>query len=114
MRAKDADGNFRPDFLDIRWGRDYAEGSAWQTSWSVLHDFAGLIKLHGSRENFETNSSSFATNDQISMLKDMILNSRNGVKWLLIEFGQVTISNQPSFHYPYLFSYIGKPWMLRL
>lgn len=28
-----------------------------------------------------------------------------------LEFGQVAISNQPSFHYPYLFSYIGKPWM---
>ena len=29
MQAKDTEGNFRPDFLDIRWGKDYAEGSAW-------------------------------------------------------------------------------------
>ena len=28
-----------------------------------------------------------------------------------IEFGQLAISNQPSFHYPYLFSYIGQPEM---
>ena len=53
MRAKDTDGNFRPDFLPTRWGRDYAEGSAWQTSWSVLHDFAGLISCYGSSEAFE-------------------------------------------------------------
>jgi hypothetical protein len=23
MQAKDTEGNFRPDFLDIRWGKDY-------------------------------------------------------------------------------------------
>ena len=28
-----------------------------------------------------------------------------------LDFGQLAISNQPSFHYPYLFSYIGKPEM---
>lgn len=28
-----------------------------------------------------------------------------------LEFGQLAISNQPSFHYPFLFSYIGKPEM---
>ena len=28
-----------------------------------------------------------------------------------IDFGQLAISNQPSFHYPFLFSYIGKPEM---
>ncbi len=34
-------------------GRDYAEGSAWQTSWSVLHDFAGLIKTTWLKRKFE-------------------------------------------------------------
>ena len=45
MQAKDTEGNFRPDFLDIRWGKDYAEGSAWQSSFAVYQDFAGLIAI---------------------------------------------------------------------
>lgn len=53
MQAKDTEGNFRPDFLDIRWGKDYAEGSAWQSSFAVYQDFAGLIKLYGSELAFE-------------------------------------------------------------
>ena len=37
----------------IRWGKDYAEGSAWQSSFAVYQDFAGLIKLYGSELAFE-------------------------------------------------------------
>ena len=38
MRARDLDGNFRPDFSPYSWGRDYAECSAIQASLGVLHD----------------------------------------------------------------------------
>ena len=111
MRAKDADRNFRPDFLDIRWGRDYAEGSAWQTSWSVLHDFAGLIKLHGSRENFENKLIELCNQRPNFNVEGYGFEIHEMSEMAAIEFGQVAISNQPSFHYPYLFSYIDKPWM---
>ncbi len=53
MRAKDPDGAFRPEFSDTRWGLDYAEGSAWQSSFAVYHDFAGLIAEHGGKAAFE-------------------------------------------------------------
>ena len=53
MRAKDKAGDFRTDFDSYRWGRDYAEGSAWQSSFAVFHDFAGLIAAHGGKQSFE-------------------------------------------------------------
>ena len=36
MRARDVDGNFRPDFSPYSWGRDYAECSAIQASLGCL------------------------------------------------------------------------------
>ena len=47
MRAKDSNGNFRPDFDPTNWGKDYTEASAWQTSFAVQHDIDGLASLYG-------------------------------------------------------------------
>ena len=55
MRAKDKAGDFRTDFDSYRWGRDYAEGSAWQSSFAVFHDFAGLIAAHGGKQSLNKN-----------------------------------------------------------
>ena len=52
MRARDVDGNFRPDFSPYSWGRDYAECSAIQSSLGVLHDISGLSQLMGGKEAF--------------------------------------------------------------
>ncbi|MDH6365182.1 putative alpha-1,2-mannosidase [Enterococcus sp. PF1-24] len=111
MRAKDTEGNFREGFLATRWGKDYAEGSAWQSSFAVYQDFAGLIEAYGSSEIFEqklielcNQSPSFNVEGYGSEIHEMS-------EMAAIEFGQLAISNQPSFHYPYLFSYLGKPEM---
>ena len=52
MRARDSQGNFRPDFSPYSWGRDYAECSAIQATLGVLHDIPGLIQLMGGKEAF--------------------------------------------------------------
>ena len=52
MRARDVDGNFRPDFSPYSWGRDYAECSAIQATIGVLHDISGLSQLMGGKEAF--------------------------------------------------------------
>lgn len=50
MRGKDEKGNFREeDFDPYAWGRDYTEGSAWQSSFAVYHDIAGLNELYGGK-----------------------------------------------------------------
>lgn len=105
MRARDVDGNFRPDFSPYSWGRDYAECSAIQASLGVLHDIPGLIQLMGGKEAF--------SNYLLKTCQDAPLFETTGYGYEIHEmsemattpFGQLAISNQPSFHIPYLFRY---------
>ena len=109
MRARDVDDNFRPDFSPYSWGRDYAECSAIQASLGVLHDIPGLIQLMGGKEAF--------SNYLLKTCQDAPLFETTGYGYEIHEmsematapFGQLAISNQPSFHIPYLFRYSDYP-----
>ena len=111
MRAKDAQGTFRENFLDVRWGRDYAEGSAWQSSYAVYQDFAGLVQEHGSEQAFEKKLIELNNQAPRYNVDGYGFEIHEMSEMAALEFGQLAISNQPSFHYPFLFSYIGKPEM---
>lgn len=111
MRAKDKNGAFRPDFSPIRWGLDYAEGSAWQSSFSVFQDFRGLVNAHGGKTQFEAKLAELFNMEPIFDTAGYGMEIHEISEMAAIEFGQFAISNQPSFHYPYLSSYIGKPEM---
>lgn len=111
MRAKDPDGAFRPEFSDIRWGLDYAEGSAWQSSFAVYHDFAGLIAEHGGKAAFEAKLIDLCNQEPRYTTEGYGFEIHEMSEMAALDFGQLAISNQPSFHYPYLFSYLGKPEM---
>ena len=109
MRARDVDGNFRPDFSPYSWGRDYAECSAVQASLGVLHDISGLSQLMGGKEAF--------SNYLLKTCQSLPLFETTGYGYEIHEmsematapFGQLAISNQPSFHIPYLFRYSNYP-----
>ena len=109
MRARDVDGNFRPDFSPYSWGRDYAECSAIQASFGVLHDISGLSQLMGGKETF--------SNYLLKACQSLPLFETTGYGYEIHEmsemaiapFGQLAISNQPSFHIPYLFRYSNYP-----
>ncbi len=49
MRARRRDGSFREPFDPSAsgYGTDYTEGNAWQYSWYVPQDVAGLAQAHG-------------------------------------------------------------------
>ncbi|MDU2991637.1 MAG: GH92 family glycosyl hydrolase, partial [Streptococcus mitis] len=109
MRARDNQGNFRPDFSPYSWGRDYAECSAIQATLGVLHDIPDLIQLMGGKEAF--------SNYLLKTCQDAPLFETTGYGYEIHEmsematapFGQLAISNQPSFHIPYLFRYSDYP-----
>ena len=109
MRARDVDGNFRPDFSPYSWGRDYAECSAIQASLGILHDISGLSQLMGGKEPF--------SNYLLKVCQSLPLFETTGYGYEIHEmsematapFGQLAISNQPSFHIPYLFRYSNYP-----
>ena len=108
MRAKDQNGNMRDNFSEFDWGGDYTEGGPWQNSFSVYHDFYGYAKLLGGRKEFLDKLQllfdtppyfkEYGYKSEIHEMTEMVL--ENG-------FGQCALSNQPSFHVPYLFSCMG-------
>lgn len=113
MRAKDKKGAFREHFSDIRWGQDYAEGSTWQSSFAVYQDFAGLIDQYGSPKKFEKKIIELCNQAPNFNVDGYGFEIHEMSEMAALEFGQLAISNQPSFHYPFLFSYIGKPEMAK-
>jgi predicted alpha-1,2-mannosidase len=69
---------------DWAWsgGPGYVEGNAWNYTWFVPHDVAGLINLFGGEKEFSNKLYESFTNKQF------------------------TINNEPDIAYPYLFRYV--------
>ncbi len=108
LRGKDEEGRFKPCFNPCDWGGDYCEGGAWQNAFAVYHDVEGLAALYGGKEKLcEKLDGLFATppifetggyGEEIHEMSEMAS----------VDFGQCAISNQPSFHLPWLYSALGQ------
>ncbi|MBP2097838.1 GH92 family glycosyl hydrolase [Enterococcus rivorum] len=109
MRAKLSDGTFKEPFNCHQWGEDYAECSAWQSSFAVYHDFAGLIQAYGGKETFQEKLIELCNQAPTFDVTGYGFEIHEMSEMAATEFGQLAISNQPSFHFPYMFNYIGKP-----
>lgn len=108
---KDADGNwiepFDPKFSGGQGGREYfTENNAYTYNWDVKHDLSGLFTLMGGQKAAE------------KKLDDLFQASLGRSKYnLWYTFpdatglvGQFVMGNEPSFHIPYLYNYLGSPW----
>lgn len=105
MRARNRDGGFRVPFDPDAsgYGTDYTEGNAWQYSWYVPQDVAGLIAAHGGDAKLveridqvfdaEVDPSVFAHMEDITGL-----------------IGWYAHGNEPSHHLAYLYAHAGQPW----
>lgn len=106
MRGKKADGTWVEPFSPVAVShRDdpYCEGNAWQWSWSVQHDPAGLVALFGGPAPFAAKLDALFT--QSSKLEGG--NVSPDISGLL---GQLAQGNEPSHHIPYLYAWAGQPW----
>ena len=109
MRGKDSQKHMREDLDPFDWGGDYCEGSAWQNSFYVPHDIKGLTELHGGKEvlaakldDLFTASPRYNPAAYGGIIHEM-------VEMAEVDFGQCAISNQPSFHIPFLYAALGQP-----
>lgn len=109
MRARDTYGNFVAPFTDTMWGHAYTEGSSWQNSWAVYHDFKGLINLYSNQDDFIQVITHLINQKPIFSVGSYGFEIHEMSEVAAIDFGQMAISNQPSFHIPYLFTYAGHP-----
>ena len=108
MRARFADGTFRPDFSPIAWGRDYTEGSAWQNSFAVPHDIAGLAALYGGKEAFLKKIDALFATPPVYEIAGYDCEIHEITEMAAADYGQCAISNQPSFHIPYIYGELGE------
>lgn len=107
MEPKLFDGSFAKPFDPIEMGhsnrwRDYTESNAWQTTFGVMHDPAGLIALLGGPEPFLTKLDSLFT-----VPSTLPPDAPPDIAGLI---GQYAHGNEPSHHIAYLYVYAGQPW----
>jgi predicted alpha-1,2-mannosidase len=95
-------GPFDPFEISItkKW-RDYTESNAWQTTFGIQHDAAGLIETLGGPKPFVEKLD--ALFDQPSTLPP---DSPPDIAGLV---GQYAQGNEPSHHIAYLYVYAGQP-----
>ena len=105
MRARKRDGSFRTPFDPSAsgYGTDYTEGNAWQYSWYVPQDVAGLAAAHGGSDKL------LARLDEVFNAKvdPSIFEHMEDITGLI---GWYAHGNEPSHHVAYLYSYAGQPW----
>ncbi|MGZ3183425.1 MAG: GH92 family glycosyl hydrolase [Telluria sp.] len=105
LRARKSNGEFREPFdpAASNFGSDYTEGSAWQYSWYMPHDNAGLIQLLGGDA---------ALQSKLDMVFDAKVDPKvyahmEDVTGLI---GHYAHGNEPSHHVAYLYNFAGAPW----
>lgn len=109
MRPKDSEGNFKPDFDPISWGGDYTEAAAWQTSFAVQHDFEGYAELLGGKEKLIEKLDEFFSTPAEYRVGGYGNEIHEMTEMAACDWGQCAISNQPSFHIPFIYTYFGQP-----
>jgi predicted alpha-1,2-mannosidase len=109
MRGKDSNGNFRDEEFDsFAWGRDYTEGSSWQASFAVPHDYIGLANLYGGKDKFLEKIDELFSLEPKYSIGGYPLEIHEMTEMASVNFGQCAISNQPSFHIPFLYAEFGQ------
>lgn len=108
IRGKKADGTFPPNFSPIRWGGEYCEGAAWQNGFGVQHDVEGLCGLYGGKAALEAKLDELFATPPDFLIGTYPCEIHEMTEMSAADFGQCAISNQPSFHLPYLYAAIGR------
>ncbi|MGH8084583.1 MAG: GH92 family glycosyl hydrolase [Lysobacter sp.] len=105
MRARKRDGEFRTPFDPSAsgYGTDYTEGNAWQYSWYVPQDVAGLIDSLGGDDALVSKL------DQVfdAEVDPGLFEHMEDITGLI---GWYAHGNEPSHHVAYLYAYAGQPW----
>mgnify|MGYP006280160085 CR=1 FL=1 len=111
IRRKHADGTWVEGFSPFGQvtflGPGFVEGNAWQFTYFVPHDLAGMIGLMG-RDTFNTRlEAGFEVSSPHNFNSEHLgSNSLTGMGILPVNHG-----NQPNMQAAYLFNHSGKPWL---
>lgn len=107
MWPKDKEGNwiepYDPRYADRNY---FTENNAYTFDWDVKHDLQGLFQLMGGKSAAEAKLDQLFR-EELGMPKFRfwaILPDASGL------VGQFSMGNEPGFHIPYIYNYLGSPW----
>lgn len=104
---KDSEGNWiegiDPRYMDRSY---FTENNAYTFQWDVKHDLNGLFELMGGPEEAEKKLDDLFR-IQIDMAKYRFFDILPDATGMI---GQFAMGNEPSFHIPYIYNYLGSPW----
>lgn len=104
IRPKDASGKFIPDFDPKKAWRGFQEGNAYQYTFYVPHDVAGLIHKLGTNQFNQRLEATFQQAEQAKFGGGEVVDAFAGLE------RPYNHGNQPSLHMAWLFNYSGRPW----
>ena len=107
MWAKDKEGEwiepYDPRFADRMY---FTENNAYTYNWSPKHDLNGLFDLMGGTKLAEATLDQLFR-EELGLPKWKFWSSQPDASGLV---GQFVMGNEPSFHIPYIYNYLGTPW----
>jgi predicted alpha-1,2-mannosidase len=101
MRAR-VEGLWHEPFDPAEVNNHYTEANAWQYSFFVPHDIAGLMQLHGGPQQFARKLDALFAAPSKTTGRDQA-----DITGLI---GQYAHGNEPSHHMAYLYAFAGEPW----
>lgn len=84
----------------------YDENNGWTYAWQVQHDIPGLIELLGGAKATEARLDQLFR-EPLGMRRNLFYVDGANSTGLV---GQFAMGNEPSFHIPFLYDYVGAPW----
>ena len=108
MRGKDSNGNFQDNFDKFNWGGHYTEGSAYQNSFFVPHDIEGLCELYGGKDELIKKLDELFSTEPKYRVNVYGGEIHEMTEMAQADLYQFAISNQPSFHIPYIYGALGE------
>ena len=109
MRGRDRSGEFTPAFDPFGWGGEYCEGGPWQSSFAVYHDYQGLAQLYGGRDGLIAKLDQLFNTPPLYSVGGYGEEIHEMAELAAQDFGQCAISNQPSFHIPWIYAELDMP-----
>ena len=107
MWPKDKEGNWIEPYDPRFAGREhFTENNAYNFNWDVKHDLFGLFDLMGGKEKAEIKLDELFRTD-LGLPKYKYWYTQPDASGLV---GQFVMGNEPGFHIPYLYNYLGAPW----
>lgn len=107
MWPRDKDGNwiepYDPRFADRMY---FTENNAFTYNWSAKHDLHGLFDLMGGPGGAEATLDQLFR-EELGLPKFKFWTTQPDASGLV---GQFVMGNEPGFHIPYIYNYLGAPW----